>query len=243
MKLMRLAQAGRFPEGMAFIPGGVVLLGSLEAPDEMPPRYVEVIPFFIDCYEVAEEAYAKFDEKRMVSRQGYPVVYVSWQDAVAYAAWAGKRLPSEEEWEAAARASPREVWTEEALAYEMKRLEDLSSRTDMLTSVPSPRRYPWGDFGMIGGASCRKDCVPWDRWQAGQVLWVALIWREMSGSGPGAPTCLIMRRCRGLLFERIIVSCAEDPGEVQRRMFVLQIVRLTIQRVALMMWGFDVSWV
>lgn len=77
--------------------------------------------YYIDVYEVSNEQYAKFLQAtghreprfwndRLMRHPRYPVVGVGWEDANAYAKWAGKRLPTEWEWEKAARGNDGRMW-------------------------------------------------------------------------------------------------------------------------------------
>src|SRR3990172_5516782 len=85
---------------------------------EKPKRRVFVKSFYIDKYEVTNAQYKKFitatgypapsgweNGKYLPGKANNPVLYVSWHDAKAYAKWAGKRLPTEEELEKAARGT------------------------------------------------------------------------------------------------------------------------------------------
>jgi formylglycine-generating enzyme required for sulfatase activity len=113
------------PADMVLISAGTFVMGSGRGGDESPAREVHLDAFFIDRYPVTNAEYAKFVQETghpppehwarhggtyLPGRDNHPVAYVCWFDARDYATWARKRLPTEAEWEKAARGADGRIY-------------------------------------------------------------------------------------------------------------------------------------
>ena len=165
-------------EGMVYIPPGEFIMGSEEEDtqglgkefglrsgrfydDEKPMRKVYLKGFYIDKYEVTNEDYKRFIDATghpppkgwkgrnyPPNKAKHPVTGVTWYDADAYCKWAGKRLPTEAEWEKAARGPNgwKYPWGNE---YDDKKANLTTGATAPVGSYPEDKSY-YGVYDMGG---------------------------------------------------------------------------------------------
>jgi formylglycine-generating enzyme required for sulfatase activity len=151
--------AKSIPVGMVIIPAGMFRYKSTHGDDFIPyPKQDEdslfsIPSFYMDKFPVTNEEFFQFihssgyqptdtvnylkhwtKRKVPVGLEKYPVINVSYEDAKAFAKWAGKRLPTELEWQYAAQTSEGNEWPWKQL-IPVKRKEEVITQTLTVTSI------------------------------------------------------------------------------------------------------------
>jgi len=162
--------------GMVYIPAGEFIMGTdpkkekdyspslgfTNNPyhDEVPERKLYLKGFYIDKYEVTMGQYAEFTkatgtefpeaiEKLDIEKyKNYPVSCVTWYDAAEYAQWANKKLPTEAQWEKAARGTGRRRYP---WGNKIKKTSGNFSRKGIFpVGTYKDDVSPYGVYGMAG---------------------------------------------------------------------------------------------
>jgi len=203
---------------MVLIPAGEFEMGDHQGvgeDDERPVHPVYLDEFYIDRYEVTVGRYREFIEatghpappwnevSQFSPTDQHPIVLVSWHDAAAYAQWAGKKLPTEAQWERAARGGlvgKRYPWgniidiiTRGDANYEGTLVRDKWEHTAPVGSFPE---NDYGLFDMAGNVWewCADEYVPDYYWRSPRD----------NPTGPGNPVLFVDNDFTNVENERVL---------------------------------------
>ena len=152
-------------------------------PDERPTHKIHVDAFSMDVYEVTVRQYAEFLQSTGINspldwntmnqpaHQKRPIANVDWEDAAAYCKWAGKRLPTEAEWEKAARGTDGRLYP-------------------WGNDPPTPLHANYGKTGRTTMGHWRW----WGRWKMARVPMASMTWPEMFGNGSATGMTMTITR-------------------------------------------------
>ena len=150
---------------MVLVPGGTFKMGSKEGQSsEAPEHQVRLSTYYIDQHEVTNRQFRLFlaeshhrgqppgkwltDEKAKPESEKLPIVQVSFEDAEAFAEWAGKQIPTEAQWEMAARSTDGRLfpWGDEPAKFNPPRTY---RQIDEVMTFKEDQS-PYGVFDMAG---------------------------------------------------------------------------------------------
>jgi hypothetical protein len=208
---------------MVLIPAGPFTMGSDDGPqNERPAHTVTLDAYSIDRYEVTLSLYRKFlevgkhdapptwDDEASTSVGDRPAIGMRWESAVAYCRWAGKRLPTEAEWEKAVRGTDgrRYPWGEMQPFINIANYNRGMWVSEAITLMAVT--------GGLEGMSLRHGLK-----EGGESRLALLTWRGMQQSGwlTGMNGTIITRVLRGAPPGLLLVrnaSCEEGRGRMSR---------------------------
>jgi serine/threonine-protein kinase len=217
---------------MVYVPGGDFMMGRDKSDGgdeyERPAHKVTVRPFFIDAHEVTCAEFREYAKEHTLTgnevvqcshRDGQsPVTGVTWDDADSYAKWAGKRLPTEEEWEFAARGTDgrRYPWGNDWRSG----LANANGASTGLAKVGSyTGASPFGALDMVGNAwewtSSNLAAYPGGRLpeQPAEEMRIIRGGSYAEGGGEATTTYRGFLKTRGDKYDKTGFRCVKDVND------------------------------
>jgi len=139
------------------IDGGVYIMGSFSTDNEMPPHKVELAPFSISATPITVGQYKLFCAQTSKSmpappawgwNDDHPIVNVTWYEAMAYCSWAKGRLPTEAEWEYAAKGGTK--YFEHEFFFTRYSNKENADKDDRTRPVNTMQPNPLGLYDFFG---------------------------------------------------------------------------------------------